>query len=92
VLWTRTTTDFKLSTKAKLESAYRSNNGNLSIVVELSASNGRGFGDAECSAKGGYRQAVLEQNASDLSKGEKALAYFVFKNAKFGGTLHVPFY
>jgi hypothetical protein len=61
-------------------------------VVELSASRGRGFGDAEYTAKGGYRQAVTEQNASDLSKGEKTLAYFLFKNAKFGGTLHLPFY
>ena len=31
--------------------------------------------------------AVLEQNAPDLAKGEKTLAYFVFKGAKFGGTL-----
>jgi hypothetical protein len=92
VLWSRTTTDSKLSTRAKLESAYRGNNGNLYVVVELSASKGRGFGDAEYSARGGYRQAVLEQSASDLSKGEKTLAYFVFKNAKFGGTLHIPFY
>ena len=91
VLWTRTTTDSKLSTKAKLESAYRANNGNLFVVVELSASKGRGFSDAEYTARGGYRQAVLEQNASDLSRGEKTLAYFVFKNAKFGGTLHIPF-
>ena len=92
VLWSRTTTDSKLSPRAKLESAYRSNNGNLFVVVELSASKGRGFGDAEYSARGGYRQAVAEQNASDLSKGEKTLAYFAFKNAKFGGTLHIPFY
>jgi hypothetical protein len=92
VLWTRTTTDSKLSARAKLESAYRSNNGNLFVVVELSASKARGFGDAEYSARGGYRQAVLEQNASDLSKGEKTLAYFTFKNAKFGGVLHIPFY
>jgi hypothetical protein len=92
VLWTRTTTDSKLSTKAKLESAYRANNGNLYVVVELSASKGRGFNDAEYTAKGGYRQAVLEQNAPDLSKGEKTLAYFVFKGARFGGTLHLPFY
>ena len=47
VLWTRTTTDSRLSTKAKLESAYRSNSGNLFVVVELSANKGRGFGDAE---------------------------------------------
>jgi hypothetical protein len=92
VLWTRTTTDSKLSTKAKLESAYRSNSGNLYVVVELSASKGRGFGDAEYSAHDGYRQTVMEQNASDLAKGEKTLAYFTFKNAKFGGTLHIPFY
>ena len=92
VLWTRTTTDSKLSTKAKLESAYRSNSGNLYIVVELSAGKSRGFGEAEYAAHGGYRQTVMEQNASDLSKGEKTLAYFTFKNAKFGGTLHIPFY
>lgn len=92
VLWTRTTSDSKLSTKAKLESAYRANNGNLFIVVALASSKGRGFGDAEYSARGGYRQAVLEQNASDLTKGEKTLAYFTFKGAKFGGTLHIPFY
>jgi hypothetical protein len=92
VLWTRTTTDSKLSTKAVLKSAYRANSGNLFVVVELSANKARGFGDAEYSARGGYRQTVTEQNASDLSKGEKTLAYFTFKNAKFGGTLHVPFY
>ncbi|MFZ1114613.1 MAG: hypothetical protein WAN44_02165 [Propionibacteriaceae bacterium] len=34
---------------------------------------------------------MLEQNAPDLAKGEKTLAYFVFKGAKFGGTLHLPF-
>jgi hypothetical protein len=32
----------------------------------------------------------MEQNASDLSKGEKTLAYFAVKNAKFGGVLHIP--
>lgn len=92
VLWTRTTTDAKLSTKAKLESAYRANSGNLVLVVELSATKARGFGDAEYTAKGGYRQAVLEQNASDLSEGERTLALFVFEDAKFVGTLHIPFY
>jgi hypothetical protein len=35
---------------------------------------------------------VLNQNVSDLSKGEKTLAYITFKNAKFGGALHIPFY
>jgi hypothetical protein len=35
---------------------------------------------------------VLEQNASDLSEGERTLALFVFEDAKFGGTLHIPFY
>jgi hypothetical protein len=92
VLWTRTTSDSKLGTKAKLQSAYRANNGKLYAVLELSASKARGFGDAEYTARGGYRQAVFEQNAADLSKGEKTLAIFVFKNAKFGGTLHIPFY
>jgi hypothetical protein len=92
VLWTRTTTDSKLSTKAKLKSAYRANSGNLYAVVELSASRARGFGDAEYMAKGGYRQAVSEQNAADLSAGERTLAVFVIKGAKFGGVLHIPFY
>jgi hypothetical protein len=53
VLWTRTTTDSKLSTKANLASAYRANNGNLYIVVELTASKGRGFGDAESPPRAG---------------------------------------
>lgn len=60
--------------------------------VELSASKGRGFGDAEYAAKGGYPQAVLARNASDLSEVERTLASFIFEDAKFGGTLHVPFY
>jgi hypothetical protein len=46
----------------------------MNITVELSASQGTGFGDAEYAARDGYRQAVAEQNASDLSKGEKTLA------------------
>jgi hypothetical protein len=27
-----------------------------------------------------------------VAAGGKTLAYFTFKNAKFGGTLHIPFY
>jgi hypothetical protein len=78
--------------KAKLASAYLSSSGNLWVTVELSANRARGFGDAEYAGKGGYRQTASEQNASDLSKGEKTLAYFIFEDAKFGGTLHLPYY
>jgi hypothetical protein len=92
VLWSRTTTDSSRGTRAELKSAYRANGGNLFVVVELSASKGRGFGDATYTARGGYRQTVLEQGAMDVSKGEKTLAYFVFEDAKFGGTLHLPYY
>jgi hypothetical protein len=92
VLWTRTTSDSSRGVKAKLASAYRASSGNLWVTVELSADRPRGFGDAEYAARGGYRQTAAEQNASDLSRGEKTLAYFLFKGAKFGGTLHIPYY
>jgi hypothetical protein len=42
--------------------------------------------------RGGYRQTASEQYASDLAAGEKTLAYFIFEDAKFGGTLHIPYY
>ncbi len=92
MLWTRTTADSKPGTKAKLESAYRSNNGNLFVVVKLAASKGRGSVTLNTRPRADTGKAVLNQNASDLSKGVKTLAYLTFKNAKFGGTLHIPFY
>ena len=92
VLWTRETSGKSRGRKAVLKSAYRSNGGNLLVVAELSSSKGTSWGDAEYTAKGGYRQTVAEQGASDLAKGEKTLAYFLVEDAKFGGTLHMPYY
>lgn len=92
VLWTRQTTDESRGRKAVLKSAYRTNTKSMNIVVELSSTKGTSFSDAEYAAKDGYRQALTEQNASDLSSGEKTLAYFVFDDAQFGGRLHIPYY
>jgi hypothetical protein len=91
-LWTRTSNDSSRGVKAKLASAYLSSSGNLWVTVELSANRARGFGDAEYAAKGGYRQTASEQYASDLAAGEKTLAYFIFDDSKFGGTMHIPYY
>jgi hypothetical protein len=43
VLWTRATSDESHGVKAKLESAYLSNAGNLLVTVELSSSRSVGF-------------------------------------------------
>ena len=60
-LWTRTTADSKPGTKAKLESAYRSNNGNLFVVVELAASKGRGSVTLSTGPRADTGKAVLNR-------------------------------
>jgi hypothetical protein len=92
VLWTRTTSDTSHGRKAKLQSAYLANSGALHVVVELSSSQGTSWGDAEYTGRGGYRQAAAEQYAGDIGAGEKTLGYFVFEDAKFGGTMHLSYY
>jgi hypothetical protein len=92
VLWTRQTFGESRGRKAVLKSAYLSNDKAMNIVVELSSSRGTTWGNAEYTAKGGYRQTATDQGAGNLSKGEKTLGYFSFEDAKFGGTLHIPHY
>jgi hypothetical protein len=91
VLWTHTTSDSKLGVKAKLESAYRSNDGSVIAVVEFSAHDR----DVDLSympsyaAKGGYRQQASDFSGDELAKGEKTLTYYMFDDAEFGGTLRL---
>jgi hypothetical protein len=92
VLLTREASDESRGRKAVLKSACLSNANALYVTVELSSDVGTSFSDAKYAAKHGYRQALSEQNGSDLHEGEKALAYFVFNDSSFGGQLHIPFY
>jgi hypothetical protein len=91
VLWTRTTSGEDRGRRAELKSAYLSSSGSLVVVVELSSSEGTAFWEGEYTAQGGYRQAASEYGARDISAGEKTLGYFIFEDAKFGGTLHIQF-
>lgn len=91
VLWTRQTSDEREGRKAVLKSAYRANNKNVVITVELSSKVATSWTSAEYTAKDGYRQVTLEEYASELSKGEKTLAYYVIEKAEFGGQLHIPY-
>jgi hypothetical protein len=91
VLWTRTTRDESRGRRAELKSAYLSNIGTLIAGVELASSEASQFWEAEYTARGGYRQAASEYGARDLSEGEKTLGYYIFEDAKFGGTLHIPY-
>lgn len=92
VLWSRTTSDQSRGRKAELKSAYLSNSKAVYAVVELSSSKATSWGNAEYTANGDYRQAALDESAGDLAAGEKTLAYFAFEDAKFGGTVHIPYY
>ena len=91
VLWTRTTHAASRGRRAELKSAYLSDIGSLIAVVELWTSQPSKFLEGEYTARGGDRQAASEYGARDLSEGEKTLGYYVFEDAKFGGTLRIPY-
>ena len=91
VLWTRQTTAKSEGRKAVLKSAYLANSKSVWITVELSSRVETGFASAEYAAEDGYRHGMVEQYASELSEGEKTLAYFVVVYPEFGGTLHIPY-
>lgn len=91
VLWTRQTSDESEGRKAVLKSAYKANNGDVSIVVELSSKVATGWNSGEYTAMDGYRQVLRYEYASELSKGEKTLGSYVVEKAEFGGQLHLPY-
>jgi hypothetical protein len=35
---------------------------------------------------------AFDHGAGDLAAGEKRLAYFAFEDARFGGSVHIPYY
>jgi hypothetical protein len=72
------------------ESAYLSNIGSLLVVVELSSSEASQFWEAEHGPRW-LPPGRLRVRARDLSEGEKTLGYYVFEDAKSGGTLHIPY-
>jgi hypothetical protein len=61
-------------------------------IVELSSSNAASWGNAEYTAKSDYRQVAFDHGAGDLAAGEKTLAYFALEDARFGGSVHIPYY
>lgn len=91
VLWSRETSDESRGRTAVLKSAYKANNGNIVIIVELSSKVGTGWSSGEYAAKDGYRQVLLEEHINELSKGEKTLGSFVVEDAEFGGVLHIAY-
>lgn len=91
VLWTRETTAESEGRKAVLKSAYKANSGNVFITAELFSKVATSFNYSEYAAKDGYRQGATDEHTSELSKGEKTLAYFVIEKAEFGGVLHIPY-
>ncbi len=91
VLWSKESKDSALGGSARLVSAYRSNAGDMWVVVEWSASRKVMInGSPSYSAKGGYKQeAESWSSQSELAAGEKTLAYYSFAGAKFGGKLRL---
>jgi hypothetical protein len=90
VLWSRESKDSALGATAELASAYRTNAGNMDVVVEWCAKRDIDLSyEPSYSAKGGYRQHASDFNADELADGEKTLAYYTFDDAKFGGKLRL---
>lgn len=92
VLWSRESSDESVGAKGRLVSAYRATAGTMAIVVEMSATKTVQLGyTAEYAPTGEYKQKSSDQSSIDsLAKGEKALLYFEFEDAKFGGKLTIP--
>ena len=91
MLWSKESKDSALGASARLVSAYRSNAGDMWVVVEWSASRKVLIsGSPSYSAKGGYKQAPESwSNQDELAAGEKTLAYYSFAGANFGGKLRL---
>jgi len=91
VLWTRKSRSSALGVTGRLVSAYRTNSGVMSMVVEFATTRDVDLGTASFAEKGGYRQGSSNQSwlVGFLAKGEKTLNFYYFDGANFGGTLWV---
>lgn len=89
VLWTKEDSSEALGVQVRLISAYLANSKTLAVIVEFKAHKTATLNyDVTYAASGGYKKkAYAQSNLDGISKGEKTLAYYTFKNAKFGGTL-----
>ena len=91
VLWSKESKASALGASARLVSAYRSNTGDMWVVVEWSAKRKVMInGSPSYSANGGYKQSPQSWSSqNELAAGEKTLAYYSFAGAKFGGKLRL---